>query len=127
MSSLSKRGTSWLKFANKVLDHIEHYTVPQYGDMGKDIASEYTVQHCIDQSAKYGERVGRNSREGQDLLDRIKSAHYQQMAHDLIEAGEKPQTRQERIAKLQAEIEDLLIDEEIDNMENEIAEGRSLE
>lgn len=100
---LTKRGEKWMRFAEKVLLHIETYTVPQYGDESEDIASGYTVQHCMQAVKKYLARTGRNAREGQELLDLMKMAHYVQMAYDLT-------------------VQDL-----VEDMENEIAEGRSIE
>lgn len=76
---LSKRGKDWLIFASKVLEHIELYTVPQYGDKGSDLASEYTIEELLKQAEKYIKRYGRNQREGQQELDFMKAAHYIQM------------------------------------------------
>lgn len=84
----SKRGKKWLDFAFGVLEHIEEYTVPQYGDEGDDLASGYTADDCINQAKKYLARYGKNSRPGQEQLDLKKAAHYIQMAHDLI-GGER--------------------------------------
>jgi len=82
---MSKRAEDWKKFANKVETHIEEYTVPQYGDKGDDIASEYTPEHCINQVKKYSARFGKNSRPGQSKLDLMKIAHYAQMAYEALE------------------------------------------
>ena len=76
------RGMDFLVLAIKIIDHIETYTVPQYGDKGKDECTNYTVCDCIKQAQKYLARYGRNRREGQQALDFIKAAHYIQMAHD---------------------------------------------
>ena len=76
----TKRGIDWQVFADQVLNHIETYTVPQYGDKGEDIASDYSTQDCINGAKKYLARFGRNSRPGQDKLDLLKAAHYLQMA-----------------------------------------------
>ena len=81
----SLRGQDWQFFSNAVLDHIEDYTVPQYGDKGSDQCTEFTVQDFQTQIKKYANRMGRNSRPGQDKLDLIKICHYCQMLHDLIE------------------------------------------
>lgn len=78
-SGLSKRGKDWLIFASKVLEHIELYTVSQYGDKGSDLASEYTIEEMLKQAEKYIKRYGRNQREGQQELDFMKAAHYIQM------------------------------------------------
>jgi len=77
---LSKRGQDWQEFAAKVLDHIENYTVPQYGDKGEDQASDFKSHDHVVQAKKYLNRYGKNSRPGQEVLDLVKTAHYSQMA-----------------------------------------------
>lgn len=84
MTKLSKRGSDWDDFHWETLRHIENYTVPQYGDRGDDIASEYTPDYCLSQVKKYIARFGTNSREGQEKLDLLKMAHYIQMAWTAI-------------------------------------------
>lgn len=76
----SVRGLEWMEFSQAVYTHIENYTVPQYGDKGADLCSEYSVEKCLDQAKKYLARHGRNSRPGQDKQDLLKAAHYLQMA-----------------------------------------------
>lgn len=77
---MSKRGEDWRAFSSEVNEHIEEYTVPQYGDKGEDQATTYTVEDHIKQAQKYLARFGRNSRPGQEMLDFRKAAHYIQMA-----------------------------------------------
>lgn len=77
---MSIRGHDWAEFSIKVLNHVEEYTVKQYGDKGDDLASEYTKEQCLQQVKKYLARQGKNQREGQDKLDMLKMAHYLQMA-----------------------------------------------
>lgn len=77
---MSERGKDWMAFAEKVNDHIETYTVPQYGDKGEDQASEYGSAEHILQAKRYLARFGKNSRPGQEVLDLMKTAHYIQMA-----------------------------------------------
>lgn len=77
---MSQRGEDWREFSCEVNEHIEEYTVPQYGDKGEDQASDYTVEDHIKQAQKYLARFGRNSRPGQEMLDFRKAAHYIQMA-----------------------------------------------
>lgn len=81
----SERGKDWGNFAYRVLHHIETYTVPQYGDKGQDQCTEFTRQDFETQIKKYANRMGKNSRPGQDKLDLLKICHYAQMLHDLIE------------------------------------------
>ena len=83
--NLSLRGYDWIEFSNKVLDHIENYTVPQYGDKGKDQVTDYTSEDCVKQIGKYVARHGKNQREGQTKSDLLKIAHYNQLAFDKLE------------------------------------------
>lgn len=85
----SLRGQDWLEFSDRVLEHIEKYTVPQYGDKGEDQASEFTSHDLMVQVRRYTNRFGKNARPGQDLLDIIKMAHYIQMT-DLQLRSEQP-------------------------------------
>jgi len=83
--TLSKRGKDWLVFSDKVLKHIERYTVPQYGDKGSDQCTEFTEQDFITNIKRYLNRHNKSIRLGQNKLDKVKMAHYIQMLHDLIE------------------------------------------
>ena len=74
------RTAEWLEFAYKVADHIENYTIPQYGDKGKDQATDWSIDHCIEQTKKYANRFGKNQRPGQEMLDFMKGCHYLQLA-----------------------------------------------
>ncbi|HLP80935.1 MAG TPA: hypothetical protein VK141_02940 [Nitrosomonas sp.] len=80
MTQFSNRGQDWVVFSNIALNHIENYTIKQYGDKGVDLATEMSADDCIRQVKKYLARRGKNQREGQDQLDLIKAAHYIQMA-----------------------------------------------
>ncbi len=75
------RAVEWADFSFLVLEHIEKYTVPQYGDKGEDQCSEFASSDFITQMKKYLNRYGKNSREGQDKLDLLKIAHYACMLH----------------------------------------------
>lgn len=85
----SKRGTDWLNFSLLVLDHIENYTVPQYGDKGIDQVTEFYISDFKTQIQKYLNRFGKNARPGQDQLDLLKIAHYTQMLHERLNSIEK--------------------------------------
>jgi hypothetical protein len=81
---ISVRNKEWLGFADDVSFHIESYTIPQYGDKGEDIASDYDLEDCVRNMKRYLARAGKNSRPGQEQLDLIKIAHYAQMAYTII-------------------------------------------
>lgn len=84
---ISQRGQDWIEFAEEVLEHIENYTIPQYGDKGKDPVTKWTDEDCLRQVDKYLKRRGRNSRQDQDKLDLLKSAHFIQIGS--MKADEK--------------------------------------
>ncbi len=78
------RGQDWLVFSAHVLSHIENYTVPQYGDKGRDRASEYTIPVIADHIGRYRDRMGSNARGPVEAKqDLIKIAHYASLAHQL--------------------------------------------
>ncbi len=85
---MSIRGDEWMKFAEMVHNHIEHYTVPQYGDKGEDQCTTWTAEDCMLAIRKYAGRYGNNQREGQQTLDFLKAAHYAQMGYDKQTAEE---------------------------------------
>ena len=72
----TKRGAEWNEFADKVLTHIDTYTVPQYGDKGKDSIDKWDINMCLITIIKYATRSGSNIRSNQDKLDMLKIAHY---------------------------------------------------
>jgi len=80
-SGPSLRAAEWQSFATRVFNHIEIYTVPQYGDKGHDQCSEFSESDFITQMKKYLNRYGKNSREGQQRLDLLKIAHYAGMLY----------------------------------------------
>lgn len=85
---MSIKGSDWLKFSGKVYNHIENYTIPQYGDKPNDVASSYTLEELNMQMKRYLVRQGKNARPGQEKLDLLKIAHYAQMSYTLIEEQE---------------------------------------
>jgi hypothetical protein len=78
---LSQRGREWIEFSNEVLNHVEEYTVPQYGDKGSDNVTDYDAKDCVLQIRKYATRFGSNQRIDQESLDLLKIAHYSCLAH----------------------------------------------
>ena len=81
--AVSERGIQWLLFIDRVLAHIESYTVPQYGDYPNDQVESWTAKDCVRQIGKYVARFNSNSRgENERLKDLVKIAHYAQLAYD---------------------------------------------
>ena len=96
----AQRTKDWNEFAAKVADHIENYTVPQYGDAPNDNVESWSAQDCIAQVQKYAARFGTNQRAGQEELDLMKIAHYAQLAMGKMK--QKPFDDETAIAYLRA-------------------------
>lgn len=77
----TNRGIEWQSFSNDALNHIERYTVPQYGDAPDDMLSNESPEYLMKQVQKYLNRFGKNQREGQELLDLLKMTHCIQIAY----------------------------------------------
>lgn len=84
LNSNSNRGKQWIAFAEKVLKHIDGYTVPQYGDFPNDACAGFSGEKIVSSIERYCKRFGKNSREGQDFLDLMKIAHYACILQDKI-------------------------------------------
>ena len=74
---ISKRVLEFDQFASIVKLHIEHYTVPQYGDAPNDQVEEWTPKQCMDSVKRYANRIDSNSRGRlESLRDMAKVAHF---------------------------------------------------
>ena len=88
-AQLSDRGKDWIWFSGHVITHIENYTVPQYGDKPDDPVEDWSPDQCMKAIEKYARRHGNNSREGQELIDCFKIAHFAQLTFlKLLEEGD---------------------------------------
>ena len=76
------RAAEWEVFSVTVLNHVQNYTVPQYGDYPDDQVTGWTVEDCIKNIAKYANRFGKQQRKGQERLDLMKIAHYACLAYN---------------------------------------------
>jgi len=112
-TELSNRGLQWVEFSNKVLNHIETYTVPQYGDKPCDSVSEWNSKECFVNINKYIKRFGNNSRDNQEFLDMIKIAHYACLTHDKMKnENMKKQLKHEHYeGRMKSLLESLIISE----------------
>ncbi len=77
---ISERVKQWREFSTYVEAHLTNYTVPQYGDVGEDEITGYSVKDCVSNISRYAKRYGTQSRAGQQVLDFLKIAHYAQCA-----------------------------------------------
>jgi len=90
---MSLRSDDWSVFSSTVVSHINNYTVPQYGDKGNDEADDFTPEECVKHIKRYAARHGKNQRDGQELLDLIKIAHYAQLAYTKILESEDAKSK----------------------------------
>lgn len=81
MKEISNRGREWIEFSKLILNHIENYAIPQYGDKPDDQAEEWSSEDCFKAIERYLKRRNSNQREGQEGLDLFKMAHYVCLAY----------------------------------------------
>ncbi len=73
----SNRKKQWDVFSEMVGNHIEEYTVPQYGDWPDDQLEKFTVHDILTNMKRYINRGESNQRGWEDgILDCLKLAHY---------------------------------------------------
>jgi len=93
-TKMSIRGIQWRAFSMVVEEHINNYTVPQYGDFPDDYVEAWTPEECVLAIGKYVRRFNNPTRPGQQMLDMKKIAHFAQITYEKLakmmeEAGEK--------------------------------------
>lgn len=67
----------WDEFSCMVREHIEQYTIPQYGNAPDDQVGAWTAMDCLNAIKRYLGRYGRNARGDEDQIrDFLKIAHY---------------------------------------------------
>lgn len=87
--SETNRGKQFLEFASEVVDHIDKYTVPQYGDAPDDMVETWSSKHIQNQIDKYTKRMSNNQRGMEDnILSCKKIAHYACILQDKLLKGE---------------------------------------
>ncbi|MFA5037781.1 MAG: hypothetical protein WC479_11475 [Candidatus Izemoplasmatales bacterium] len=87
---MSKRGDEFCEFSELVLEHIENYTVPQYGDAPNDQVEDWTAAECVNRAIRrYVERYSVNRRGRiEQLRDLLKIAHYAAIAFAKLQPSE---------------------------------------
>ena len=83
------------RLAREVLDHIESYTVPQYGDAPNDAIEGWSIEECFKQTERYLSRRNTSMRPKEKALDILKSIHYLSLALEKIE--KEPQEEEKKI------------------------------
>ena len=100
---MSRRGDEWEDFSDLVWQHVENYTVTQYGDAPDDFAEDYSPGLCVEHILRYARRFGSNQRPGERLRDLLKIAHYACLAHGKLErAGPESTTEAQRAQRKEA-------------------------
>ncbi len=86
---MSKRHVQFIEFSEIVKDHINNYTIPQYGDAPTDEVEQWTADQCVTAIQKYTKRFI-SSRRGrlETLRDMVKIAHFAQLAFDKMKPSE---------------------------------------
>lgn len=82
----SNRAKAFNQFADKVINHIDGYTVPQYGDSPNDNVESWNSEDCYKQAEKYIKRRNTSRRPDEKKLDILKAVHYLQLAAEKMEA-----------------------------------------
>lgn len=86
----SHRTKQFNGFAEKVINHIETYTVKQYGDFPSDQLTEATKEDIVYNIKRYVNRINSGARGRVEAKrDLLKLAHYTQVLYDLMEDEEK--------------------------------------
>lgn len=78
---MSSQLATWMAFSTAVSFHIQHYVIPQYGDVDAAPERNYDATDCVKQADRYLTRFGRSSRQGEELRDLLKAAHWIQKAY----------------------------------------------
>lgn len=77
LASPTYRGREFCFFAGQVLDHVDGYTVPQYGDGPHDNVEGWSEEDIKKALERYVRRMGKNARGDQEAeRDLLKIAHY---------------------------------------------------
>ena len=71
------RVEQWKEFSDMVIDHIENYTLLQYGDSDTDQIDDFSIEDCWKNVQRYFNRRNSNVRgDIEQMRDILKIAHY---------------------------------------------------
>jgi len=78
---MSNRSDEFMVFASEVMEHIDVYTVRQFGDKPNDQVEAWTPEDCMKAIRKYYKRFGTGQRgQIEQERDMLKIAHYAALA-----------------------------------------------
>ena len=81
--------SEWTDFSCRVLEHIQNYCIPQYGDYPDEMIEEFSISDIRKQLERYVKRIGVDIRGIEESKrDALKIAHYACLLLAKIE-GEK--------------------------------------
>jgi hypothetical protein len=76
------RSKEWRMFSYLVEQHVNNYTIPQYGDAPDDEVEGWTPEMCAMAIQKYTKRFSSNQRGTQETRkDMLKIAHFACLAY----------------------------------------------
>lgn len=78
---LSNRAKEVKRFSDILIEHVESYTVPQYGDAPDDQVESWSSAQCVKQIGKYAARFESNARGTKEKFQDLKKiGHYAALA-----------------------------------------------
>lgn len=74
---MSNRGKEWSAFSSHVAEHVDGYTVPQYGDAPDDAVSQFSEHDIAMNLQRYVNRIETSQRGPEEAQrDLLKIAHF---------------------------------------------------
>lgn len=81
-SQPSNKAKEFEAFSKEVINHIETYAVPQYGDYPNDLIKETTIEDIVHDMQRYLHRMKTNARGAKEVeRDFLKLGHYACIAY----------------------------------------------
>lgn len=78
------------KLNTEIVEHIDNYVAPRYGEYEWSELDKYTVEDCVKHAQRYLTRFGKSSRPGEEKRDIVKAIHY--LAAALHKMDDAPET-----------------------------------
>ena len=89
MNTKHKKTEQFAEFSKEVLNHIENYVVPQYGDFPDKTIAKFTPDKIQGKLEAYVDRIGKSARGPEDgLRDCLKIAHFACFLYALLKYGD---------------------------------------